>query len=117
MTEVKENEVLKYIFSFKNGKAPDDSKVTSEHLKYGGQKLITVLTMLINFIFQNKHIPPILKSWLPWSHSFCPPYLRCSLVTFESSGAFQFLKENIYFKTSFSLTSVSGSLFKFYISK
>jgi hypothetical protein len=32
--------------------------------------------------------------------SFCPPYLRCSLVTFESSGAFPFLKENIYFKTS-----------------
>jgi hypothetical protein len=38
LTEVNENEVLKYIFSFKNGKAPDDSKVTSEHLKYGGHK-------------------------------------------------------------------------------
>jgi hypothetical protein len=45
LTEVNENEVLKYIFSFQNGKAPDESKVTSEHLKYGGQKLITVLTM------------------------------------------------------------------------
>ena len=34
LTEVNENEVLKYKFSFKNGKAPDDSKITSEHLKY-----------------------------------------------------------------------------------
>jgi hypothetical protein len=71
LTEVNENEVLKYIFSFKNGKAPDDSKVTSEHLKYGGQKLITVLTMLVNFIFQNKHIPPILKSGIA-----CPIYKK-----------------------------------------
>jgi hypothetical protein len=43
--------------------------VWSEHLKYGGQKLITVLTMLIHFIFQNKHIPPILKSEIA-----CPIY-------------------------------------------
>ena len=69
LTEVNVNQVLRYIFSFKNGKAPDDSKVTSEHLKYGGHKLITVLTMLVNFIFQNKHIPPILKSGIA-----CPIY-------------------------------------------
>jgi hypothetical protein len=50
---------------------PNDSKVTSEHLKYGGQKLIIVLTMLINFIFQNKHIPPILKSGIA-----CPIYKK-----------------------------------------
>jgi hypothetical protein len=46
-------------------------RVTSEHLKYGGQKLITVLTMLVNFIFQNKHIPPILKSGIA-----CPIYKK-----------------------------------------
>jgi hypothetical protein len=71
LTEVNESEVLKHIFSFKNGKAPDDSKVTSEHLKYGGQRIITVLTMLVNFIFQNKHIPPILKSGIA-----CPIYKK-----------------------------------------
>jgi hypothetical protein len=40
-------------------------------LNMGDIKLITVLTMLVNFIFQNKHIPPILKSGIA-----CPIYKK-----------------------------------------
>jgi hypothetical protein len=36
MQEVTEEELSECISTFKNGKAPDESKITIEHLKYGG---------------------------------------------------------------------------------
>ncbi|CAG2242211.1 unnamed protein product [Mytilus edulis] len=59
---VNEDEVSDCILSFKNGKSPDETRVTSEHLKHGGQNLISILTILVNFIFQNIHIPTVLKN-------------------------------------------------------
>ncbi|CAC5420707.1 unnamed protein product [Mytilus coruscus] len=59
---VNEDEVMDCIFSFKNGKVPDETRFTSEHLKYGGQNLISMLTILVNFIFHNIHIPTVLKN-------------------------------------------------------
>jgi hypothetical protein len=94
------------VFSFKNGKAPDDSKVTSEHLKYGGQKLFTVLTMLIHFIFQNKHIPPILKSEIA-----CPIYEKGGKLADNPNSLrhFVFYRYFEYFYISVAFLSVSRS--------
>ncbi|CAC5414421.1 unnamed protein product [Mytilus coruscus] len=59
---VNEDEVMDCIFSFKSGKAPDETRITSEHLKYRGQNLISILTILVNFIFNNIHISTVLKN-------------------------------------------------------
>ncbi|CAC5358564.1 unnamed protein product [Mytilus coruscus] len=55
-------EVKKTVLSFKNGKSPDEENITAEHVKFGGQTLISILTNIINFIFQNLDIPSLLKS-------------------------------------------------------
>ena len=57
-----EDEVRKTVLSFKNGKSADEENITAEHLKYGGDILISILTRLINFIFQTLDIPNFLKS-------------------------------------------------------
>lgn len=57
-----EETVRKTIRSFKNGKSADEDCITVEHLKYGGDTLISILTTVINFIFQNIDIPTFLKS-------------------------------------------------------
>jgi hypothetical protein len=40
MQEVTEEELSECISTFKNGKAQDESKITIEHLKYGGNSTI-----------------------------------------------------------------------------
>ncbi|CAG2239510.1 unnamed protein product [Mytilus edulis] len=55
-------EVKKTVLSFKNGKSPDEENITAEHVKFGGHTLISILTNIINFIFQNLDIPSLLKS-------------------------------------------------------
>jgi hypothetical protein len=53
----------KCISTFKNGKAPDESKITIEHLiKYGGNLIVIILTKVVNLIFQNAAIPNTLKT-------------------------------------------------------
>ena len=64
-------EILKCVMSMKSGKAADEQGITSEHLKYGGKKLIAVLSKLINYIFANVHLPSALKSGIS-----CPVYKR-----------------------------------------
>ncbi|CAG2237181.1 unnamed protein product [Mytilus edulis] len=59
--EVTEYELNKCILSFKNGKAPDVDKFTIEHLKYGGQTVVNILTKLINLIFKTVAVPNNLK--------------------------------------------------------
>ncbi|CAC5358344.1 unnamed protein product [Mytilus coruscus] len=46
--------VKKTILSFKNGKSPDELKISAEHLKYGGSSLMTALAFIINFLFSQK---------------------------------------------------------------
>ena len=62
MHEVNEEELSKCISTFKNEKAPDESKITIEHLKYGGNLTVIILTKLVNLIFQNAAIPNTWKS-------------------------------------------------------
>ena len=62
MHEVTEEELSNCISNFKNGKAPDESKITIEHFKYGGNLPVIILTKLVNLIFQNAAIPNTLKS-------------------------------------------------------
>jgi hypothetical protein len=52
MQEVTEEELSECISTFKNGKAPDESKITIEHLKYRGN-----LTVII----QRHHSPALRK--------------------------------------------------------
>ena len=47
--------------SLKNRKAPGLDGVTSEHLKFGGVKLIAVLTLLVNAITNNEYVPESFK--------------------------------------------------------
>jgi hypothetical protein len=56
MHEVTEEELSNCISNFKNGKAPDESKITIEHFKYGGNLPVILLTKLVNLIFQNAAI-------------------------------------------------------------
>jgi hypothetical protein len=42
MQEVTEEELSEFISTFKNGKAPDESKITIEHLKHGGNLTIII---------------------------------------------------------------------------
>jgi hypothetical protein len=62
MHEVSEEELSKCISTFKNGKAPNESKITIEHLKYGGNLNVIILTKLVSLIFQNEEIPNTLKT-------------------------------------------------------
>ncbi|XP_033761518.1 uncharacterized protein LOC117343284 [Pecten maximus] len=55
-------EVSNTIVSFKNGKSPDQEGISAEHLKYGGPTLISILTIIINYIFKNLYIPDFLKA-------------------------------------------------------
>ena len=50
-----EDEGRKTVLSFKNGKSADEENITAEHLKYGGDILISIFTRLINFIFLKKN--------------------------------------------------------------
>ena len=45
----------------KNGKAADSAGISGEHLKYGGKTLLSMLTDLINSIFENCSLPELFK--------------------------------------------------------
>ena len=40
LSPVTEDEIKKFVMSFKNGKSPDGQNVSIEHIKYGGDSLI-----------------------------------------------------------------------------
>ena len=42
ITRLTEPELERTIKSFKNGKAPDEARISAEHLKYGGPTLIKI---------------------------------------------------------------------------
>lgn len=63
--------MIKCISSFKKGKSPDVSGVTIEHLKYGGNKVFSILVNIINFIFQNVLITDVCKTSIG-----CPIYKK-----------------------------------------
>lgn len=69
ITEVDESDIRTCILSFKNGKAPDETKMTVEHMKFGGDSVIFVLTKIVNLIFSTLCIPKTLKSGMG-----CPIY-------------------------------------------
>ena len=48
----------------KNGKAADSAGICSEHLKYGGETLVHVLTKLINLIFRHCTLPELFEMGL-----------------------------------------------------
>ena len=50
-----EDEGRKTVLSFQNSKSADEENITAEHLKYGGDILISIFTRLINFIFLKKN--------------------------------------------------------------
>jgi len=52
--------------SFKKGKAPDEHGITIEHLKYGGQPIVQLVTKLVNCIFENHYLPSNLKSGISY---------------------------------------------------
>ncbi|CAG2229246.1 unnamed protein product [Mytilus edulis] len=54
-------QVEKVINTLKSGKAADCANLTSEHLKNGGQIVISAVTKLINMIFDVCSIPDLLK--------------------------------------------------------
>ncbi|VDI42974.1 Hypothetical predicted protein [Mytilus galloprovincialis] len=58
---VTEEQVEKVINTLKSGKAADCANLTSEHLKNGGQIVISAVTKLINMIFDVCSIPDLLK--------------------------------------------------------
>ena len=60
------NEVRKTIMSFKNKKSPDEESISAEHMKYAGDKLISMITDIVNYIFQNVDIPNFLKSGIAY---------------------------------------------------
>ena len=51
------NEVLNCINSLKTGKSPGPDNLTAEHLKYGGRKLILVLTYFFNLFLRHNYLP------------------------------------------------------------
>ena len=59
-----EDDVANVIYSLKNGKAPDIAGISSEHLKYGGPLVVTVLIQLINLIFESFSLPELFKLFL-----------------------------------------------------
>ncbi|VDI13020.1 Hypothetical predicted protein [Mytilus galloprovincialis] len=58
---VTEKQVEKFINTLKSGKAADCANLTSEHLKNGGQTVISAVTKLIYMIFDVCSIPDLLK--------------------------------------------------------
>ena len=56
-----QEEVTDTCSSLKNRKAPGLDGVTSEHLKFGGVKLIALLTLLVNAITNNEYVPESFK--------------------------------------------------------
>ncbi|VDI71276.1 Hypothetical predicted protein [Mytilus galloprovincialis] len=61
---VSENLVKEVICQLKNGKAADSAGICSEHLKYGGETLVHVLTKLINLIFRHCNLPELFEMGL-----------------------------------------------------
>jgi hypothetical protein len=49
MQEVTEEELSECISTFKNGKAQDESKITIEHLKYGGNYQFSMCLEFLHF--------------------------------------------------------------------
>lgn len=47
--------------SLKTKKAPGYDGITTEHLKYAGEKCLTVLTKIFNAIIVSESIPPQFK--------------------------------------------------------
>lgn len=62
INSITETQVSAYIASLHNNKAPDMNGVTSEHLKFASNRLVTVLTELINRILRERKLPDDLKS-------------------------------------------------------
>ena len=52
---------MKIVNSLKNKKAPGFDGITAEHVKYGGQKLLAILTSICNSITKWEDIPTQLK--------------------------------------------------------
>ena len=67
--EITKEEVKKCVLSFKNGKASDELDLTVEHLKYGGEIVICILTKIVNMVFSDTAIPDSLKGGIG-----CPIY-------------------------------------------
>ena len=55
------HEILKVVSGLKNKKAPGFDGITAEHVKYGGQKLLAILTSICNSISKWEDIPTQLK--------------------------------------------------------
>jgi hypothetical protein len=58
---VDKKSVNEVISSLKNGKAADSAGISGEHLKYGGETLLSALTDLINSIFETCTLPELFK--------------------------------------------------------
>jgi len=58
---VKPHRVASIIKGLSNNKAADVHGITAEHLKYGGNHMITYITNLINKILKTRHLPPTFK--------------------------------------------------------
>jgi hypothetical protein len=67
--EISKEGVKKCILSFKNGKTSDELDLTVEHLLYGGESVIYILTKIVNMVFSNTAIPDSLKGGIG-----CPIY-------------------------------------------
>jgi len=61
ITPANEEEVQSAIAKLNNNKAPDYLGFTAEHLKLGGEALHRYIAKLVNTIFKNKEVPPLLK--------------------------------------------------------
>jgi hypothetical protein len=55
------SEILDVAMSLKNKKAPGFDEVTAEHIKYGGDKLLSILTALYNSISEHESVPDNMK--------------------------------------------------------
>ena len=60
--EVSANQVEEAIQNLANGKAPDHTGLTAEHLKRGGNLVTNYLTRLVNTALSETNIPEILKT-------------------------------------------------------
>ena len=58
---VDKKSVNEVISSLKNGKAADSAGISGEHLKYGGETLLSALTDLINSILETCTLPELFK--------------------------------------------------------
>ena len=60
-SKIHEDEVLSVIKELKTKKAPGCDQITSEHIKYGGNRLMQCLTKLFNYINKYEYIPTSFK--------------------------------------------------------